>query len=61
MSNHEHLAPTSRALFALAEIKTAAEAFDSGDSNVFDTIDAIAMALEYFRATTVDRGRREAA
>ena len=43
------------------EIKAATEAFDSGDTNVFDALDAIIAAIEDVRASAVDRGRREAA
>jgi hypothetical protein len=61
MSNHEYLAPTSLALFTLAEIKAATAAFDSGDINLFDALNAIIVALDDFRAASFDRGRREAA
>ncbi len=47
------------AILALAEIKAATEAFDRGDANVFDALDAILIAVEAYRATV--RTKREAA
>lgn len=38
------------AILALADIKTAIEAFDRGESNVFDAVDTIGAALETYRA-----------
>lgn len=55
MRNHEYLAPTSLALFTLAEIKAATAAFDSGDINLLDALNAIIVALDDFRATACDR------
>ena len=34
------------AILALAEIKTAVEAFDRGETNALDALDAIAVAVE---------------
>lgn len=47
------------AVLALAEIKAATQAFDRGETNVFDTLDSISGAVEAYRATT--QTRREAA
>jgi len=47
------------ALLAVAEIKAVTEAFDRGDTNVFDALDAIVVAIEAFQAA--DRSVREAA
>lgn len=40
------------AILTLAEIKAAAEAFDRGESNVLDTLDAIASAVEAYEAAS---------
>lgn len=61
MNVHKHSAPASLALFTLAEIKAASEAFEAGDTNVFDALDAIIEALEDFRAAADERSRRDAA
>jgi hypothetical protein len=47
------------AVLTLAEIKAATEAFDRGDSNVFDTLDAIVIAVEVQQNAAASR--REAA
>lgn len=47
------------AVLALAEIKAAVEDFDRGDVNGFDTLDAIAVAIEGYRAASC--AAREAA
>lgn len=47
------------AIVALTEIKATTEAFDRGESNVFDTLDAIIVAVEAYR--TVEQLRHEAA
>lgn len=48
-----------RAVLAMAEIKTAAEAFDRGEPNVFDALDAVMMAVEGYAER--EAGTREAA
>ena len=47
------------AIVTLAVIKSEAEAFDRGETNAFDALDAIIMAVEDYQATV--RIRREAA
>lgn len=47
------------AILALAEIKSATQAFDRGETNVFDALETIIAAVEAYRATT--QTRREAA
>lgn len=37
-----------QAVLAMAEIKAATEAFDRGDTNVFDALDAVRVAIEEF-------------
>lgn len=55
-----HVSPvTRRAILTLAEVKAAAEAFDRGDSNVFDALDAIVVAVEAYQ--NVAAPRRDAA
>jgi len=48
-----------RAVLLMAEIKAATDAFDRGDANVFDSLDAIRVAVEAY--TEGEAGRREAA
>ena len=43
------------AILALAEIKAAVEAFDRGESNVFDALDVIIVAVEAYRAVTLEK------
>lgn len=47
------------AVLALAEIKAAVEAFDKGETNAFDALDAITAAVDACRPAEQDR--REAA
>ena len=47
------------AILTLAEIKAAIEAFDRGDANAFDTIDAVVFAVESYRTSL--QVRRDAA
>jgi hypothetical protein len=56
-----HLAPATLALFTLAEIKAATEGFDRGDTNVFDTLDEIVVAVAIFQEAARRRPGREAA
>lgn len=48
-----------RAVLAMAEIKAATEAFDRGDTNVFDALDAVMGAVAGYSER--DAGTREAA
>ncbi len=50
---------SSTAILALAEIKAAVEAFDRGDTNAFDALDAIIVAVEAHQAAMADDKRRE--
>lgn len=43
---------STTAILALAEIKAAVEAFDSGDTNVVDALDAVIVAVETHRRRT---------
>lgn len=49
------------AILAIAEIKAATEAFDRGDANVFDALDAIIVAVEAHQAVARPESRRDAA
>lgn len=49
------------AILTLAEIKAAVAAFDRGATNVFDTLDAIVVAVEAHQATATSEPRRDAA
>jgi len=61
MDDREHRLPASFALFTLAAIKVATDAFESGDTNVHDTLHAIIEAIDDFRAAVTDPTRREVA
>ena len=47
------------AILTLAEIKAAVESFDRGDTNVFDALDAIIVAVEAHRAAMAHDARWE--
>lgn len=54
------------AVLTIGEIKTATEAFDRGEANVFDAMDAIIVAVEAYQAAaaakpTQTARRRDAA
>lgn len=50
---------SATAILTLAEIKAAVEAFDRGDTNAFDALDAIIVAVEAHQAAIADDKRRE--
>ena len=52
MSSSTKPLPAHAAILTLAEIKSAVEAFDRGESNAFDSIDAIVVSLEHYLAAT---------
>lgn len=43
------------AVLALAEIKAATQAFDRGQANVFDALDAIVVVIEAYRRGAASR------
>jgi len=49
------------AIITLSEIKAALEAFDQGESNVFEALDAIIVEVEAYRAAGRPDRCREAA
>lgn len=59
MKTPNTLSPTHAVILTLAEIKTATDAFNDGEANAHDAIDAIVVAIEAYLAT-VER-RRDAA
>ena len=59
MTKNDMRTPTAVAVFAMAEIKTAVEAFEDGATNLFDALDAITIAVEAHRAAA--SGLRQAA
>jgi hypothetical protein len=55
---YSHPSPAA-AILTLSEIKAAVEAFDRGDTNVFDALDAITVAVEAHQAAMAHDGRCE--
>jgi len=48
-------------ILTLAEIKAAVEAFDRGETNAFDALDAVVMEVEAYREAARPDKRRDAA
>lgn len=61
MTSQQLQSPSGFAILALAEIKSATDAFDRGESNVFDALDVIVAVVEAYRATSLPEVRRDAA
>lgn len=59
MNTSKNRSLTHAVIIAIAEIKAAAEAFDRGETNAYDAIDAIIVAIEAYRAAA--ERRRDAA
>ncbi len=59
MNTPQNLSLPHAVIMAIAEIKAAADAFDRGETNAYDAMDAIVVAIEAYRAA-VER-RRDAA
>ena len=59
-SNNSHALATT-AILTLAEIKHVAEAFDGGEVNLFDALDAIGVAVEAYQGEVQQQARRGAA
>ena len=59
MLGKELHSPAALAILALAEIKAATRAFDDGQANVFDALDAIVVAIAAYQS--VAASRRDAA
>ncbi len=58
-SEHCH-ARATMAILTLAEIKHATDAFNGGEANLFDALDAIAAAIEAYQAEVQQQARRSA-
>jgi|688.fasta_scaffold168468_5 hypothetical protein len=48
MTNKTYATLAKRAVLVMAEIKVATDTFDRGDTNVFDALDAIRVAVEAY-------------
>lgn len=59
MDNRNFVPTAMRAVLAMAEIKAAAEAFDRGETNVLDALDAVKLAVEGY--SDAEEGNRKAA
>lgn len=59
MNTPEIIPLAKTAIMTMAEIKAAAEAFDQGETNVFDALAAILMAVDAYRSPA--QPRRDAA
>ena len=55
----DSLAAAKAAVLVLAEIKSASDAFDRGEINAFDALDAVLAAVEAYHAA--EQRRRKAA
>ena len=61
MSKTDYDSITKTMIFALADIKAAIDSFDRGESNAFDTLDVICMAVEAHQAAIRADSQREQA
>ena len=59
MASKNRQTQSALAILMLAEIKSAMSAFDRGESNVFDAVDVIIVAVEAYQKAM--QSRREAA
>jgi hypothetical protein len=59
MKNKTFATLAKRAVLVMAEIKAATNAFDRGDMNAFDALDAIRVAVESYAKD--EAGKRKAA
>jgi hypothetical protein len=61
MNTPDTISAAKAAILTLAEIKAAVEAFDRGETNAFDALDAIVMEVQAYRAAAGSEKRRDAA
>lgn len=54
MTRHISVSFATTAILTLADIKAAVETFDRGDSNVFEALDAILVAIQAQRVAVID-------
>ena len=52
MIDRKFQTPAAFAILTIAEIKAAADGFDDGETNVFEALEAIASAVDAYRAAT---------
>jgi len=58
MTKSDPVSIASTTILTLADIKAAVDAFERGESNAFDTLDAIRLAVEAHQAAVPARSRR---
>jgi hypothetical protein len=61
MNKPDTISAAKAAILTLAEIKAAADAFDRGETNAFDALDAIVMEVEAYQAAARSDKQRNAA
>jgi hypothetical protein len=61
MSSENSHALATMAILTLVEIKNVAAAFDGGEVNLFDALDAVGAAVEAYQGEAQQLARREAA
>jgi hypothetical protein len=61
MSSQNSHELAAMAILTLAEIKSVAEAFDGGEVNLFDALDAVGAAVEAYQVEAQQQARRKAA
>jgi len=61
MKKTDAISRATAVILTLSEIKAAVEAFDRGETNAFDALDAIVVEVEAYRAATRPESSREAA
>jgi hypothetical protein len=61
MKKSDMISRAKAVILTLSEIKAAVEAFDRGETNAFDALDAIVVEVEAYRAAARPGNGREAA
>lgn len=61
MTSENQRARSAVAIFTLAEIKSAADAFDRGECNVCETLDVIIVTVEAYQAAMRSASCKDAA
>ena len=61
MTSGKPRAPSPLAILTLADITSAADAFNRGETNIFEALDSIIAAIAAYQATSLPEGRRHAA
>ena len=55
MMQKELRTPTAFAILAMAEVKAAVDGFNNGESNVFEALENIVVAVEAYRGAVLPR------